>query len=77
MMEKEAFLMKQNHQCHLSQCEKWVYGAQSWKERSLLYEFVFVLIHKWTLSLKNDGKRSFTYGMKASMLFIPMRRMNV
>ena len=35
-MEREAFVMKPKHQCHLSQWGEWLYGAQSWKERRLL-----------------------------------------
>ena len=75
MTEREAFPMKLKQQCHLSQQEKWLYCAQSRKESILLCESIFVLIDKWTLTLKNDGKRSFSYETKASMSFIPIRRM--
>ena len=57
----EVYAMKPKYQCHFSQWEEWVYGAQSWKEKRLLCEFVFVLIGKWTLILKNGTKRSFYY----------------
>ena len=63
MVEREAFLMKPNHQCHLSQRVKWVYGAQSWKETRLLYESMFVLIDMWSLILKN-GKKKKAFLMK-------------
>ena len=32
---------------------------------------------KWTLTLKNDGKRSFSFETKASMSFIPTRRLRL
>ena len=66
-MEREAFLMKSKHQCHSSQYRKCVYGALLWKQRRLLCESMFVPINKWTLTLKNNGKKSFSYGTKASM----------
>ena len=37
---------------------------------------MFVPNGKWTLSLKNDGKRSFSYETKASMSFVPTRRLS-
>ena len=64
MMERQAFLMKAKHQCHLSQQGEWVCLTQSWKERRLQYKFVFVPIDEWTLTLKNDGKISFSYETK-------------
>ena len=36
MEERDAFLMKPKHQCHLSQWEEWGYDSQSWKEKRLL-----------------------------------------
>ena len=72
MLEREGFPIKPKHQYHLHHRVEWVYGAQSWKENRLLYESVFVQIGKWTLKLKNDGKRSIFYETKASMSFIPM-----
>ena len=77
MMEREAFLMKPKHQCHLSQRGEWVYGVQSLKEWRLLYESVFSLIDKWTSTLKNGGKRSFFYETKESMSLIPISRMSL
>ena len=38
---------------------EWVYGDQLWKERGLLCESVFVLIDKWTLCIKINGKKAF------------------
>ena len=50
--------------------------APSWKERRLLCESMFILIDERTLILKNGGKKSFSYETKASMSFIPIRRMS-
>ena len=77
MMEREPFLMKPKNQYHLSQREAWVYSAKLWKKSVLLRESVFIQIDKWTLIVKNDGNRSFSYETKASMSFIPMRRMSL
>ena len=38
----EVFLIKPKHQYHLSHGEEWVYDAQSWKEKRLLYESMFI-----------------------------------
>ena len=77
MVGRKAFVMNPKHQCHLSQWVEWVFSAQSWKERRLLCEFIFVPIEKWTLTLKNGHKGSFSYETKASMSFIPIRRMSL
>ena len=76
MLEKKGFFMKPKHQRHLSQWVEWVYGAQSWKEMRLLCEFVFVVIKRWTLILKNGEKKSFLNETKASMSFMPTRRIS-
>ena len=52
MIIREAFLIKPKHQYHLSQQEECIYGAQSWKERLLLYESMFIPIERWTSILK-------------------------
>ena len=39
---KKTFLVKQKHQCHVSQWEEYVYGTQSWKEWRLLQESLFI-----------------------------------
>ena len=44
----EVFIMKPKHQYHLSQRGECVYDAQSWKERRLLCESMFILIEIWT-----------------------------
>ena len=59
MAEREVFLMKPKHQYHLSQWGECVYGAQSWYERRLLCEFVFIPIEKWTLILKMAEREVF------------------
>ena len=77
MVKREVFLMRPKHQCHLSQLGEWVYDSQSWKERRLLCESVFIQIDKRTLILKNYGKNSFSDETKASMSFFPIRRMSL
>ena len=52
MVEREVFLTKPRHQYHLSQRGECVYGAQSWNERRLLCESVFIPIEKQALILK-------------------------
>ena len=52
MVERQVFLMKPNHQYNSSQWEKFVYGAQSWNEKILLCEFVFITIERRTSILK-------------------------
>ena len=59
MVEWKAFLTKPKHQCHSSQWGEWVCGAQSWKERRLLCESVFVPIGKQTLILKMVERKAF------------------
>ena len=49
---RKAFLMKQKHECHLSQWRERVYGSQSWNEKRLLWESMFVTFDKWTLILR-------------------------
>ena len=39
MVERQAFLMKPKHQCHLSHRVERVYGAQSWKEKVIVMWF--------------------------------------
>ena len=48
----EVLLMNLKHQYHLPQWEECVYGAQSWKDRKLLCESMFIPIERWTLNLK-------------------------
>ena len=59
MGERESFLIKPKHQCHLSQLVELVCGAQSWKWNRLLCESMFVLIDRWILILKSRGKKAF------------------
>ena len=54
-MRKKVFLMKPKHQYYLSQQGDCVYGAESWKERGLLCESVFVQSDRQTLILKMVG----------------------
>ena len=46
MVESDVFLLKPKHQNHLSQQVECDYGAQSWKERRLLCESMFILIER-------------------------------
>ena len=68
MAEREVFLMKPKHQYHLSQWKECVYGAQSWYERRLLCEFMFIPIEKRTLILKMAEREVFL--MKPTHQFI-------
>ena len=52
MKEREVFDMKPKHQYHLSKWGDCVYGAQSWKEKRLLCESMFIPIERWTSILK-------------------------
>ena len=63
-MGRKACIIKLKHQCHLSQWREWVYGTKSWKERWLWCESMFVVIDERTLTLKNRGRRSFSYEPK-------------
>ena len=46
------------------------------KRKEIIMWIYIVLFEKWNLILKND-KNNFTYKAKASMSFIPMKRMNL
>ena len=52
LVEREVFLMKPKHQYHLSQLEECVYSAQSWNEKSLFCESIFIPIEKQASILK-------------------------
>ena len=52
MVGSKVFLVKPKHQFNLSQQGEWVYCAQSWNERRLLRESVFIPIGRWILILK-------------------------
>ena len=52
IVEREIVLTKPKHKYHLSQCEECDYAAQSWKERRLLCESIFILIERQTSILK-------------------------
>ena len=47
------------------------------KRKGILCESMFVLIDKQNLTLKTDGKRSFSFETKTSMSFIPMSKMSL
>ena len=59
MLKRDAFLTKLKPQYHLSQWGECIYGAQSWKERRLFCESVFVEIDQQTLTLKMVGSDVF------------------
>ena len=52
MAERDVFLIKPKHQYHLSHCGQCVYVAQSWKEKRLLSESMFIPNGRWTSILK-------------------------
>ena len=49
---------------HLFEWWKWIYGAQSWKEKRLLCESIFILVDGWTLILENVGIDVFLMKLK-------------
>ena len=59
MVEREVFLMKPEHQYHLSHQGHSVYNAQSWKEKRLLSESIFILIERWASILKMAIRKVF------------------
>ena len=59
MVERDVFLMKPKHECHLSQWGECVYDAQSQKEKRLLCETIFVEIGQRTVILKMVEKEVF------------------
>ena len=59
MVEWKASLTKPKRQCHSSKWGEWVCGAQSWKEKRLLYESVFVPTGKQILILKMVVRKAF------------------
>ena len=50
--KRKVFLARPKHQYHLSHGGECVYDAQSWKERRLLCESMFIPIERWTSILK-------------------------
>ena len=52
IVKEEAFFMKPKVQYHFFLGGEWICGAQSLEERTLLCEFVFILIKRRTLILK-------------------------
>ena len=52
MVEWDGFLMKLKHQYHLFLREECVYDAQSWKERRLVCESMFIPIKRWASVLE-------------------------
>ena len=59
MVKKEVFLIKPKHQNHLSQWGECDYGAQSWKEKRLLCESIFISTEGWTSILKMVEREVF------------------
>ena len=59
MVEKEVFLMKPKHQNHLSQQGECVYSDQSWKEKRLLCESLFIPIENRTSIRKMVERKAF------------------
>ena len=59
MVEREVFFMKPKYQYLLSQWGHCVYSAQSWKEKRLFCEFVFIPIERRTSTPKMVGREVF------------------
>ena len=66
MVGSDIFLLQPKHQYHLSQWGECIFGAPSWKKKIIMWNWV-IPINKWTLTLKNGGKWSFSYEAKASI----------
>ena len=56
---KTKFFLETKGSIHLSQWGKWICGAQSLKERRLLYESMLILIERWTLIVKKVKRKAF------------------
>ena len=59
MVKKQVFLIKSKHQNHLSQLKECEYGAQTWKERRLLCDSMFIPIERQTWTQKTVEKQVF------------------
>ena len=75
VVKRDVFPMKPKLQYHFSQWGKCVSGAKSCKEGRLLCESLFVQFKKWILILKMVERKSFSYETKASVPFIPMKKL--
>ena len=65
---REDVLKKPKHQYRQSQRGERVYDAQSWKERRLLCESMFIPIERWTWILKMVGNQVFLMKSKHQYL---------
>ena len=61
---KTSFSYESKHRNHLSQWGEYVYGAQSWKERRLLCESMFIPIERRTSILKMVEREVFPLNPK-------------
>ena len=79
MAIRKVFVKKPKHQYHQSQWGECVYDAQSWKERRLLCESIFILIERQTLILKMVEievfllypKQQIVYHNKGNVFILP------
>ena len=58
----------------VSQCGEHDYSSNNKKDWRLLWVSKFVLLHRWTLTMENGGKKSFSCKSKALISCTPMRR---
>ena len=59
MVEKQVFLTNSNNENNLSQLRECECGTQTWKERGLLCESMFIPIERRTLILKMAEREAF------------------
>ena len=77
MMEREAFLTKPKHQCHLSNEEN-EFMVPNQEKKGDYYENMCLSHCRMNFTSKENGrKKSFSHETKASMLFILMKRMSL
>ena len=69
MVEKQVFPMKPKHRNHLSQRAECDYGAQSWKERRLLCESMFIPIERRTWILKTVENKFFLWNQSIQIVY--------
>ena len=69
MVEREVFLLNLKQQNRLSEQGECIYIAQSWKERRLLCESMFIPIERWTSFLKMVEKQVFHMNQSTEIIY--------
>ena len=67
---KRSFSYKAEALIHLSRSGERICGTQSLKERKLLCESVFILIERWTLTLKMGQREAFLFKPKHQFIYL-------